>query len=136
MRLKGYTANFETKGNWIIPWVLGFSKSTVSFGSHRIGIMYTLHITPFINIGLNNPKPKQKPMIEEVNEFSELDLLLDRISDEYVYSQESDTRITGIAFNEDDNKITFFVISEDVEIPEEIEGYKTEKIISGENIMY
>jgi len=58
---KGYSANFKTSGNWLIPFILGWSESIVSVGSQPIGIMFTLHITPYINIGFNNPHPKIKP---------------------------------------------------------------------------
>lgn len=68
---KGYSgASFSTTGFWLIPWILGWSKSVVSFGYQPIGIMFTIHITPFLNIGVNNPKPKRKP----IPEISEKDL--------------------------------------------------------------
>lgn len=65
---KGYSgASFSTTGFWLIPWILGWSKSIVSIGHQPIGIMFTIHITPFLNLGVNNPKPKRKP-IPEISE--------------------------------------------------------------------
>ncbi len=54
-----YTASgFKTTGNWIIPFILGWSKSFVMMGDTTIGTMYTIHITPYINIGFNDLNPK------------------------------------------------------------------------------
>lgn len=56
-----YNASFNTTGKWLIPYVLGWSKSKVILNGYTtIGIMYTLHITPFLNIGVNDIKPKNK----------------------------------------------------------------------------
>lgn len=64
---KSYSgAEFSTKGNWLIPFVFGWSKSIVLFGSAQIGAMYTIHITPFLNIGVNNPKTKYKYEPKEI----------------------------------------------------------------------
>ena len=68
---KSYSgASFSTKGTWLIPYVFGWSKSVVSFGFYQIGVMYTIHITPFFNIGVNNPKHKLLPQQE--NEVDDL----------------------------------------------------------------
>ena len=58
---KEHSADFKTGGNWIIPGIIGWSKSTVSIFGRAIGIMYTLHLTEYINIGFNNPHPLHKP---------------------------------------------------------------------------
>jgi len=47
--MKQYKGNIETKFWWIIPIILGLSKSNVD----NKAFVYTLHITPLFEIGLN-----------------------------------------------------------------------------------
>ena len=57
-----YNGLLETKFWWILPGLLGISKSTIT---KKIGFMkkskylvYALHLTPFIEIGFNWKKKK------------------------------------------------------------------------------
>lgn len=52
METQKYKGTLETEFNWIIPFLIGFSKSIVS-EKYKI---YSLHITPFFEIGLNLKK--------------------------------------------------------------------------------
>lgn len=47
--MKAYKGNIETKFFWLIPFVIGFSKSNVNNKAN----VYALHITPFLEIGFN-----------------------------------------------------------------------------------
>lgn len=44
-----YKGNLETKFQWIIPILLGYSVSNVD----NKALVYALHITPFFEIGFN-----------------------------------------------------------------------------------
>ena len=149
-------ASFSTSGKWIIPLLLGFSKSVVAFGQQPIGIMYTLHITPYLNLGFNNPNPKIKRetkscdckgcgYCEELDEqyFSpeqdKLDIALDQAHD-FLFNANSD-QVFGCypTFEgEEDNltTITFLVSDLSVEIPDEFNGYKTKKEVSTQPIAH
>lgn len=138
---RGYSnANFRTTGGWLIPWLIGYSKSVVSFGSFDIGIMYTLHITPYFNVGFTNPKPKNKPKSdqietldfdtpENVEEISVIDELLMSLHEDFIYSPDSDPRIISISFNNDEQCFIFHVTSVEVELPENIEEFPVVKVL-------
>ena len=150
MKKKSYsTASFNTEGIWLIPMILGWSKSTVSMGSHPIGIMYTIHITPFFNIGVNNPKPKYKPLTEQEDFYGGCECdwdcecncgcfneEIEKIAHENILdfiSTSDHSKIFGYYSDEDDdhNRIYIFMVSdENVEIPEDFNGFKTRKEIT------
>lgn len=55
-----YNGLLETKFQWILPGLIGISKSTITKRKKIFGKMdksrycvYALHITPFFEIGLN-----------------------------------------------------------------------------------
>jgi hypothetical protein len=47
--MKTYKGNIETRFYWIIPVLLGVSKSNID----NKAIVYALHITPLLEIGIN-----------------------------------------------------------------------------------
>jgi hypothetical protein len=47
--MKQYKGNIETKFFWIIPIILGVSKSNIDNKAN----VYALHITPLFEIGFN-----------------------------------------------------------------------------------
>ena len=49
----------ETYYFWIIPFILGLSKSKKVIGDMTIGFMYTLHITPLLNLGFDCTSTKK-----------------------------------------------------------------------------
>jgi len=47
--MKNYKGNLETKFFWILPLVIGLSKSNIDNKAK----VYALHITPFFEVGFN-----------------------------------------------------------------------------------
>ena len=142
---KGYSgASFSTKGNWLIPMVLGWSKSVVSM-NRPIGIMFTLHITPYLNIGFNNPHPKYKPqLVEKQSDCGcmgpcECDCIACEneehlyhahcLASEFVMNSDPE-QVFGVFPRLDEHGnplLLFFVASEDVNIPEHFNNVPTRK---------
>ena len=52
--MKKYNGKIETKFYWIIPILIGVSKSNVDNKAN----VYALHITPFFEIGINSKTKK------------------------------------------------------------------------------
>lgn len=52
--MKNYKGYLETKFFWILPLVIGFSKSSID----NKAIVFALHITPFFEIGINMKRKK------------------------------------------------------------------------------
>jgi len=147
-------AGFSTTGNWIIPFVLGWSKSTVSMGLQPIGIMYTIHIIPYFNIGVNNPKPKYKPyQSKPVEPMSKCDCMDDcdcggcchdednnnGLPDEtyikaedFVFSSDPEKVFAVVPYFDESGKpeLLILVASEDVEIPDQFDGIPTIKEVT------
>ena len=148
MKNQGYSgASFKTSGNWIIPFLLGWSKSIVSYGSRPIGLMYTIHITPYINIGVNNPKPKYKPSCNKPtpDEFEndcdcgcshcccdEECITLSKESkiaaQKFIDNVDHD-KIIGVfpSMDEDGIRWIVIVVDDSVEVPTEFDGIPVEK---------
>jgi hypothetical protein len=135
-----FASGFKTTGNWIIPFILGWSKSTVMMGSRPIGIMFTLHITPYINIGWNNPNPKYKEHSgcdcgccdhDYLNSEQYSPEVEEAIKQAEAFSDSCDNdKVTGFYIHDlEDNKIefVFYVTDLAVEVPEEFNGMKAEK---------
>ncbi len=57
--MKVYNGTLETKFLWIIPILLGISKSLVIGTKGSRTYLYALHITPWINIGFNKRNKKE-----------------------------------------------------------------------------
>ena len=55
-----YKGEIETKFYWIIPILLGVSRSDINLN----GLLFGLHITPFITIGINWEKNLFKKKVE------------------------------------------------------------------------
>ena len=56
--MQNYHGGLNTKFVWIIPIVLGVSVSTITqdhkeWGPHAVAKVYSIHITPFFDIGFN-----------------------------------------------------------------------------------
>jgi hypothetical protein len=47
--MQNYKGTIDTKFWWLIPFLFGFSKNNVN----NQAIVYAVHITPFIEIGIN-----------------------------------------------------------------------------------
>lgn len=144
---KGYSgASFSTKGNWLIPMILGWSKSVVSMG-RPIGIMFTLHITPYLNIGFNNPRPKYKPMKQTTHHcccncheqdnydhYEDNSLPYDTylMAEEFVMNSEPE-KVFGVVpiFDESGKpELHILVASKDVEIPDRFDDIPTVKKVT------
>lgn len=142
MKKHSYRADFKTEGNWIIPFILGWSKSTVLLGGMPLGIMYTIHITPFFNIGVNNPSPKQDrecncgccdyeeiPWRIEPKLTEEQQKAFDE-ADKYMCSGHEG--VNGFYPETIENELVFVFMVTDlkIEIPAEFNGVRTEKEVT------
>lgn len=63
--MKNYKGTIDTKFWWIIPFLIGVSKSNVNNDAY----VYALHITPFFEIGFNyklkSKNKKQKILLSD-----------------------------------------------------------------------
>ena len=50
--MQNYKGTIETKFLWIIPFLIGLSRSNVN----NDAFVYALHITPFFEVGINTKK--------------------------------------------------------------------------------
>lgn len=161
-------ANFETTGSWIIPMILGWSKSKVILYSKPIGIMFTIHITPFFNIGINNPKPKTKPVKQKIGRDCEceecgcygddFEKWLTSEMEQNINKQRQNYNPFVIALSDFENFVLdsnpwqvltaypttkdgittflFIVSGLDVFIPEDFNGYRTQKFVGSPKLTY
>lgn len=52
--IKTYKGKIETNFYWLIPFIIGVSKSNIDDKAN----VYALHLTPFLEIGINWKKRK------------------------------------------------------------------------------
>jgi hypothetical protein len=142
--MKNGNGDFSTKGFWIIPFILGWSKSVVSSFGRSMGLMFTLHITPYFYIGISNPHPCQ-PSIDdedyhhcscgccdedmELSPEMENEIVALEKADEFV-RENSEKGVIDVfqIYDEELSLVILFTVNdESVEIPEEFEGFKTLK---------
>ena len=136
--------SFNKNGFWIIPFILGFSKLTISTGSSTLLIMYKLDITPYLSIGINNPKPIFKSKVDhnccgcdcDCNMFEEDDWKImpqetyDKLQD-FVVNADPDKIFGAFSSFEGDDPVCVVMVSDDsVEIPDDFDGFKTIKKVT------